>query len=419
MNARLRLLFALFGILSAVGGVSAAPPEVIAVPSGANLLQPLSNAQKWQLQTLGSAKARVTRETGTLTVTTTAVDGTDYHVQLYYLNPKLQEGAAYTLSLRAKADAPRKMHVYALIRGGDYHGIGLWNDAEVGTEFKTFTYTFVVKDVGQAVPLCPQFPFGNAPGSVTLSDVSLTPADPNAGAWSLVSVDPGKATLVDDGATKTVTITSAGTEDWHVQLNQSLPSLKDGKPYVVSFRAKSDAPRDLLVSGQVNSGDYHGVVDEQYAPLGTDWKPFTFTFTPHDVAGRGVYFPQILLGKKTGTVYIDAVTVKPEAPDPVADPAAYAPKVGELRAEGVIQAAGFGPDGFTLLVSRLVRPGGGVTPLSPARAKPVRLTADTQFRSLADGSQLYLATLKPGDTVSIIGPDLGVGKSLPARLMLR
>ena len=428
MASSLRCSILIVGALSALVGVSAAPlPQevVVAKPGapGANVLQPLSKVAKWRLQTFGTAKASLTRSGETATVTTTASDGTDFHVQLAYVGSVLQEGGTYVLSFRAKADPARKMAVDGIVNAGDFHNVGLFSTVDVGTDFQTYTYKFLATGAGTTPLLCPQFLLGASAGSLTLSDVSLALADSSAptdaGNWFMVNTDPGKATLANDGTAKTVTVTQAGTEDWHVQLNRSIDGLKDDRPYVVHFRAKADPPRDMAVSGQANSGDYHSITGYLIVRLSTDWKPFDFTLVPHNSAGKGSYFPQFLLGKKAGTVWLDGVTVKPEAPDPVAEPTVYAPKAGELRAEGVIQTAGFGPDGFTLLVSRLVRPGGGVTPLSPARAKPVRLTADTQFRSLTDGSQLYLATLKPGDTVSIIGPDLGVGKSLPARLMLR
>ncbi len=417
------LLFVLFGVLSTFSSVSAAPQEVVFPKPGANVLQPLSKAPKWRLQTLGAAKAALTRSGDTATITTTASDGTDFHVQLAYLGSVLQEGKTYVLSFKAKANPPRKMAVDGIANQGDYHNIGLFNAVDVGADFQIYTYKFVATGAGKIPLLCPQFLLGASAGSVTLSDVSLAAADPGAiadsGSWFLVNTDPGQATLANNETGKTVTITQAGTEDWHVQLNRSVDGLKDDKSYVVHFRAKADPPRDMVVTGQINSGDYHSITGYLIVPLTRDWKPFDYTLVPRNTAGKGSYFPQFLLGRKAGTVWLDTVTVKPEAPDPVADPAVYAPKAGELRAEGIIQTAGFGPDGFTLLVSRLVRPNGRAVSLSPARPKPVNLTADTAFRSLSDGSQLYLATLKPGDVVSIIGPDLGVGKSLPARLMLR
>ena len=254
-------------------------------------------------------------------------------------------------------------------------------------------------------------PLPSQPGKPALNDGAI---------WFLLNTDPGKSTLATDGALRTVTITAVDKESWHVQLNRLARDVQEGKPYVIRFRAKADIPRGMVLSGLIANGDYHGIITSQYVGLDTDWKPYTFTLTPHDIGGHPVYFPQFVLGDKTGTVWIDNLMVLPfaSASDPAA-PIVSAPREGELRAEGAVQATGFGRDSFTLLVSRLVRPDGTATSLSPARPKLVRLTADTEFRSLTDGSQLYLATLKPGDAVSVVGPDLGIGKPLPARLMLR
>ena len=419
------LPLALVGTLSALSGVSAAPlPQAAVSPEpGANVLQPLSKAPKWRLQTFGTAKAALTRSGDTATIKTTASDGTDFHVQLAYVGSVLQEGKTYDLNFRAKANPPRKMAVDGIVNVGDFHNIGLFNAVNVGADFRTYTYKFVATGAGTDPLLCPQFLLGETVGSVTLADVSLAPGTaatprPATPFWFLQRFDPAQALLTTEGTAQVTTISKTDGESWHVQLGWQNASVTDGVPFLVKFRAKADAPRDMMLMGGISDSDYHPICDQQYVALNTTWRDYAFRIIPHGSAGHPVGFPQFLLGKRTGTVWIDQVVVtSPEAP--VADPAAYAPKAGELRAEGVIQAAGFGPDGFTLLVSRLVRPDGTAAPLSPARPKPVRLTADTQFRSLADGSQLYLATLKPGDKVSIIGPDLGVGKSLPARLMLR
>ncbi len=421
-----RLSLALTIVFSALAGVSAAPaPQEVVFPKpGANVLQPLSKVPKWRLQALGTAKAALTRSGETATIKISASDGTDFHVQLAYLGSVLQEGKTYVLGFKAKANPPRKMAVDGIANQGDYHNIGLFNAVDVGADFQTYTYKFVATGAGKIPLLCPQFLLGESAGSVTLSNVSLVlgtaaPPPPPMPFWFLQRFDPAQALLTTDGTAQVITISKTDGESWHVQLGRLNASVTDGVPLVVKFRAKADTPRDMMLMGGISDGDYHPICDQQYVALNTSWRDYAFRIIPHGSAGHPVGFPQFLLGKQIGTVWIDAVAVKPEASDPVADPAVYAPKAGELRAEGIIQTAGFGPDGFTLLVSRLVRPNGHAVSLSPTRPKPVNLTADTAFRSLSDGSQLYLATLKPGDAVSIIGPDLGVGKSLPARLMLR
>ncbi|MDQ2800017.1 MAG: hypothetical protein M3Y13_10275, partial [Armatimonadota bacterium] len=124
MSVSFRAFAALCGVMPTFASLLLLP-AASAAPAGANLVAPLTVAAKWHFQTLGKAKATVKTQAGVDLITTTAVDGTDFHAQLQYLNPALAEGKTYTLRFRAKANASRVMPVYAIVNGGDYHGIGL------------------------------------------------------------------------------------------------------------------------------------------------------------------------------------------------------------------------------------------------------------------------------------------------------
>jgi hypothetical protein len=145
-----------------------------------------------------------------------------------------------------------------------------------------------------------------------------------------------------------------------------------------------------------------------------------------------VLFPQFLLGKQAGTVWIDQVIV--EAPDDPKDdvvqrdtPDATAfspvflvlPRKGEIALNGIISANGFSAHGFTLMVQQIIQPDSSLVTLPAQRPKVVHLSAGTQYRALSDNAPFAHASLKPGDALSIIGPDTGMGKPLAARLILR
>lgn len=325
----LRIFAALCGALPVVGSLLL-PSPVSAVPAGANLVAPLTTAAKWHLQTLGKAKAAMKSQAGVDLITTTAVDGTDFHAQLQYLNPTLAEGKTYTLRFRAKANAKRVMPVYAIVNGGDYHGIGLRQFASLTPSWRVFAYTFQAKDLGSAKLICPEFTLGNAVGTVYLADVSLKPAAPGTAltppsdppAWALQVFDPAVSTLKNDGDAHVVTITKTDGEPWHVQLNRVTPAIKDGQVYTVHFRVKADAARSMMFGGQVGDGDYHPILDQQEISIDTDWREYTYHVIPHNSNGHPVLFPQFLLGKQPGTVSIDQVTVtsaddaKADAPNP-------------------------------------------------------------------------------------------------------
>ena len=416
----------------------------LALPSSAdpaNLLAPLSNAKKWHLQVFGKAKATLTRADDLLILRTTAVDGTDYNAQLQAIQPLLQEGQTYTLHFQAKADAQRKFPVYALVNQGDYHGIGLRQVAALSAKWRTFNYTFQAKDLGQGTKLvCPQFTLGNAVGTVYLANVTLTQAalgtalsaPPNDDVWDLQQVAPAAASLQNNGEEHQVTIANSDGEPWHVQLNHLGGGVQDGQVYTIRFRAKADAPRDMMLSGQVGDGDYHNICDQQYLLLNTGWRDYTVRVTPHDDKGHSALFPQFLLGKQSGTVWIDHLTIESpddpkddtiqrDTPDPSAAPATLLalPRSGEIRLEGTVASKGFSASGFTLMVQQIIQPDSSIATLPAPRPKSVRLSAQTTYRASSDSAPFAPASLKPGDRVSVIGHDLGVGKFLPARLILR
>ncbi len=439
MSFSVRTSAALLGLLSVLAG-PLLPPPAMSAPTP-NLLTPLADAKHWRLKVGGKAKATLKRAGGADIITTTAVDSVPYHGLFQYSGPALEEGQLYTLRFRAKADARRTLPVYALTAGGDYHGIGLRQVADLRPEWRTFEYTFLVSDRSDGAIICPQFTIGNAVGTTYLADVSLTraaegavvtrPSDPPF--WNLQHFDPAEATLTTEDTAQVTTITRTDGEAWHVQLGRLNASVKDGVPITVRFRAKANAPRDMMLMGGVSDGDYHPICDQQYVALNTSWRDYAFRIIPHGSTGHPVGFPQFLLGKQTGTVWIDHLRVTssddagtdteaPPAPAPAApDVPLLLPRVGELRIEGVIAPDGFGPTGFTLLARQIVQPDGKVVTLPQARPKVIRLDAQTSYRALleSDAAGFSQTSLKPGDAVSVIGQDAGIGKDLPARLVLR
>ena len=437
MSFSARRAAALLGLLSVFGGAALPRPAA----SAPNLLTPLTDGQKWRLHTDGQARASLRREGAVDVITMSALDGVPYHGLFEYFGPSLEDGQTYTLRFRAKADADRTLPVYALMAGGDYHGIGLIQSAKLTPEWHTFSYTFTVANRGQgAAIICPQFTVGNAVGTTYLSDISLVRAAPGAATtpgdpplWRLQLFDPAQATLATEGTAQVMTITQTDGESWHAQLERVNASVKDGVPVTVRFRAKADKPRDMMFAGVIKEGDYHAICDQQYVALTTAWRDYTYRVTPRASAGHPISFPQFLVGKQTGTVWVDKLTVSSSgtaAPDAPAAPVSAAPdmplllpRVGEIRLEGVIAPEGFGADGFTLLAQQVIQPDGRVVTLPQPRPKVVHLGDLTSYRALdeKDAAGFSQASLKPGDSVSVIGHDAGVGKdaSRPARVAVK
>ena len=443
MSFSVRKAAALLGLLSVLGGAILPRPAASAPTPAVNLVTPLSDAKNWRLQVGGKTRAYLRHEAGADVITTTTIDAVPYHGLLEYFHPALEDGQTYTLRFRAKADAKRALLVYGLMAGGDYHCIGLDRTADLTTEWHTFRYTFFVTGRGHGTAIiCPQFTVGNALGTTYLSDVSLVraaagtaltpPSDPPF--WRLQRFDPAEAALTTSGTAQVATITKTDGEAWHVQLARLNAAVNDGVASTIKFRARANKPRDMMLMGGITDGDYHPICGQQFVALTTAWHDYTFRITPHDSAGHPVALPVFLLAKQAGTVWVDRVTVT-SSDGPGQDAAAVRvpvipaapdaplllPRVGEIRLEGVIAPEDFGPDGFTLLAQQVIQPDGKVVTLPQTRPKVIHLDGLTSYRALdeKDAAGFSQASLKPGDAVSVIGRDSGVGKDLPARLVLR
>lgn len=441
LSQLIRIALGLAAALTALagGGLRADPVPVPAAPAPkaeTNLARPWTDARSWLLNLAGTATATVQRSPEKITVTTTGLDGTNWHVQLNQALLPLQDGQAYTLTFKAKADRARQMDVSGIVLGGDYHTIGLRQTASLTSEWQSFQYTFVAKDVGLHRVLCPQFQMGDTLGTVTVTGLSLTPAAPGAPLtpplpdppyWLFQRFDPAQATSQSDGTMQVTTITATDGEPWHVQYGRGNAPVKDGVTYTVRLRAKADAPRDIMLGGGITDGDYHPIFDQQVLGLAPTWRDYEMKVTPHASAGHPVGFPQFLMGKQTGTVWIDKVSVQSgdDSPTPAAAASVPAPltpalpQAGEIRVEGMILAGGFGPTGFSLLADRIIHSDGTATALPKPRPKRICLSATTLFQDAQEPTDFPRASLQPGQTVSVIGPDAGVGKELPARLVLR
>lgn len=117
-----------------------------------------------------------------------------------------------------------------------------------------------------------------------------------------------------------INVSTAGTADWHVQLNHGALSVTAGVPYTVTFYAKADTNRTIDVSLMMANGTYANLGFSAQLNLTASWQLFTFTFTPNQTysparinfgsmgmpAGAGYFFTDIsmrtggLLGLEQG-----------------------------------------------------------------------------------------------------------------------
>ena len=172
-------------------------------PTGPGLL---SSASEWSLEHQGTSQAALQPEAGGISLSITHTDGTDWHVQAHQTGLDLHDGAAYTVTFRAKADAARILPLAASLDQDDWHNIGLAANAALTTDWKPFSYVFTAHD---AVPNHARLAFtlGAQTGTVSIADLQIHPGA------SGVGLPPGQSLL-----TRTVNIPlsplKAQNDDW-------------------------------------------------------------------------------------------------------------------------------------------------------------------------------------------------------------
>jgi hypothetical protein len=147
-------------------------PAVLRQPAEPSAVPPVETIRLLALLCQGTAQATLAREENAYRVDVTVVDDTNWHAQLFTTFDDLQEGATYTVRFRAKADAPRRIQVQAIIAKPDWHGIGLDEPVPLTQEWSVYRSEFQAKDL--AVSNLLNLNLGDRTGTVWIDDFTLT-----------------------------------------------------------------------------------------------------------------------------------------------------------------------------------------------------------------------------------------------------
>lgn len=98
---------------------------------------------------------------------------TSWHAQLQWPGLNLNEGQLYTLELSARSDSPRRLPVSVRLNKSDWHNCGLDEEAELGTQWKTFTFVFRARQVGPNSVRIDMVVGGGPPGEFSIKNLSL------------------------------------------------------------------------------------------------------------------------------------------------------------------------------------------------------------------------------------------------------
>jgi hypothetical protein len=150
-------------------------PKALREPAEAPSLPPVETIRLATLATLGvrgTARATLALEGNVHRIDVTAVDDTDWHVQFRQTFDDLQEGATYTVRFRARADAPRQVHLYGQTTQPDWLGIGLDKAVPLTKDWQPYEYEFRAK--GIAAQNLIVFNVGEQTGTVWIDDFTVT-----------------------------------------------------------------------------------------------------------------------------------------------------------------------------------------------------------------------------------------------------
>ena len=140
-------------------------------PLGAEMLK-IDNAA-WSLEQFGNSAAFLSRDAGTLRVSVLRTDGVKWHVQLSQPGMAYSRGKRYTITVRGRANAPRRITLVASQAHAPWNQLWLAN-VELTGNWQEFHFAFqpsADEEHGRFV----FSDLGVAEGSCCLADVSLRP----------------------------------------------------------------------------------------------------------------------------------------------------------------------------------------------------------------------------------------------------
>ncbi len=146
---------------------------------------------------------------------------------------------------------------------------------------------------------------------------------PNA-AWTLVdfkdknakltTVGPGTATTMPAIDVLNPTVSSP---DWAKTVFIGKLPFEEGKGYKLSFRAKSDKARTVILNATNADGGYPGIGLRTKVTIGTDWTEYKFAFAATNVSPSGPGKLTFIIGGDTGTLSLAEVRLSTSSADDV------------------------------------------------------------------------------------------------------
>ena len=133
-----------------------------------------ANVLPAQLATQGGQYLKVTSgSAGETQISLLKVPEVGWHAQLHWAGLNLQEGQLYTVEFSARSDQPRRLPLSVRLTKPDWHNCGLAEDAELGPQWKIFSYTFRASQVEPGAVRFDMVVGGGSAGDFSIKNLTL------------------------------------------------------------------------------------------------------------------------------------------------------------------------------------------------------------------------------------------------------
>lgn len=140
------------------------------------------------------------------------------------------------------------------------------------------------------------------------SPKNLLKPTPKIESWRFEQHESAKGKMSAEADAIVFEVTESDGTDWHLQAFQTGLDLKDGKEYVITFKAKALADRSILVNAGIDQDDWHMVGLTETVELQKDWKDFKFEFkADQTVAGKNRI--GFVMGTEKGKIWVKEVVL--------------------------------------------------------------------------------------------------------------
>jgi hypothetical protein len=130
--------------------------------------------------------------------------------------------------------------------------------------------------------------------------------------WQYEQFNSAQGSMSRENGAIRVDVTRNGSLLKDVLLSQPHLALEPGHRYLLTLKAKADAPCDLAVTGDTGgfAGRHDAIGLDVHFALGTDWKEYDTTFRTNANASHPVQAPIFCLGARTGVTWFKDIEVE-------------------------------------------------------------------------------------------------------------